>query len=51
MTHLLGALSRYLVIKRDPCCLCLFSKKKLHQLDDIYYKEYEEQAAYVIRQL
>lgn len=48
MIHFLGAFSKYLVIKQAPCCNC-FGSKKLHEKDDIYYNEYEEQAAIVIR--
>ncbi|KAM3142652.1 hypothetical protein pb186bvf_005311 [Paramecium bursaria] len=51
LIHFLGAFSKYLVIKQVPCCNCFFGSKKIHQKDDIYYNEYEDQAAIVIRQI
>ena len=50
MICLMGALSKYVVIKKDACCMCC-SRKQLHDTDDMFYEDYEKSVATEIRSI
>ena len=49
MRYIVGALCRYIVIKKDSCCCN--STKELHLTDFIYYSDLEKELANEIRRI